>query len=67
MGKVQLYTCDSGVSLFKSGNKFGAWIENSPSYSETDFKILVDEEHIVPSKLNGEYDVFNVESVKIIG
>jgi hypothetical protein len=65
--KIELYTCEGGLYLFKKGRNFGAWNESSQSYTDANknIKILVDKTDIV--EVDDGYDVINIESVKIIG
>ena len=65
--KIQLYTCESGLNLYKHGESFGAWDSNSSSYREDDINIVlfVDKEDIEES--GDGYRVVNVKSVEIVG
>ena len=66
--KIQLYTCENGVKLFKLGYPFGAWGGDSESYKKDlkNFVIFVGENDI---KVDGDgYTVVaNAKSVEIIG
>ena len=65
--KIQLYTCESGVKLFKLGKPFGAWGSDSESYKSEPQNIVlfVDDKDV---EVDGDgYWVTNVESVEIIG
>ncbi|AYP68162.1 hypothetical protein PQE75_gp030 [Bacillus phage vB_BcoS-136] len=66
--RKELYTCESGIDLFKKGTEFGAWMKNTPSYKDSDvnIKITVDEKDISESWIKGEYDILNINSVEIV-
>lgn len=67
---MKLYTCKSGLQLFKKGGSFGAWTKDARSYGEADdnIEISVNVEDIREVEYEyGAYDVIDVKSVMIIG
>lgn len=65
--KIELYTCDKGLDLYKKGMNFGAWKKTADSFKDTavNIKILVDEKDIRPC--DDGYNIINIKSVEVIG
>ena len=65
--KIQLYTCESGISLYNFGESFSAWNSYSDSYKSEphNIAILVEKDDIEAS--GDGYRVVNIKSVEIIG
>ena len=65
--KIQLYTCESGLSLYQLGESFGAWDSNSSSYrtEPNNILIFVDKEDVEES--GDGYRVVNIKSVEVLG
>lgn len=67
---MKLYTCKSGLQLFKRGRSFGAWTKDAKSFKEADnnIEISVDVEDIMEIENEyGAYHVTDVKSVVVIG
>jgi hypothetical protein len=64
-----LYTCPNGLELIRIGKDIRAWSESSISYEEETSNILIEVPigNVCPCEHHyGEWEVKNVESVKII-
>jgi hypothetical protein len=57
MEKVVLYTCESGLSLLKRGQMFGAWNANHESHTDSDIKITVEKSSTEPLRENNAYKI----------
>ena len=64
---IQLYTCESGLSLYQLGESFGAWDSNSSSYRTEDKNIILFVNREAIEESGDGYRVIDVKSVEIIG